>query len=313
MDPNPKTQVDPLSWSVEEFNQYWKSLPDKGMFFALLAAWAAVFHFWGNCQYNFTDAPSLFQWMWGAWSAEALDSSQGKIIPLVVLVLLWVKREQLSKAVTGVWWPALVPLTAAALLHLCAYLVQQPRFSIIALFVGIYSMVGLVWGWRVLRASFFPYVLFVFCMPLGTFVERLTFSLRLMATVITGFISNAILGIPVERNGTQLIDLHGGFNYDVGAACSGIRSLSGLLAISTIVAMLSFRSYWRRGAMIFTAIPLAIFCNILRLMAVIISAQAWGQGAGNFVHEWFGYVTYAVAIAGTVLVARCLREKKSQS
>ena len=247
--------------------------------------------------------------MWGAYSAPTLDSSHGKLIPWVVLALLWMKREQLAGLIDGVWWPALFLLAAALVIHLIGFIVQQPRVSIIALFLGFYSFVGLVWGWRILKATFYPFVLFAFCMPLGTFVENLTLSLRLMATSITALITRDLLGIEVVRQGTQIFAVHGAYNYDVTAACSGIRSFIALLALTIVYGMMTFKSFWRRTFIILLSIPLAIFCNVLRLITIIIVSEAAGQKAGEFVHEWFGFVTYAVAIGCVMLVSIWLKEK----
>ena len=298
----------PLGWSTQEFGRCWTRLPNKGIFFGLLAAWVVLFHFLGSCQFNFTDTHSLFLWMWGAWSAESEDSNQGKIIPIVVLVLLWVKRERLLASIKGTWWPALLPLAVCLALQLAAYVIQQPRVSIVALFVGLYCLVGVVWGWRAMRASFFPFFLFAFCMPLGTFAQPLTQPLRLVATTITAWITHGVLGISVIQRGTQLFDAKGTFNYDVAAACSGIRSFVALLAITTIFSMLTYRSYWRRAVMISMILPLSIVCNVLRLVAIILATMGFGHGAGTFVHEWFGFVTYAIALTGLLLAARALRE-----
>ena len=43
----------------------------------------------------------------------------------------------------------------------------------------------------------------------------------------------------------------------------------------------------------------------------MVGTKAFGIKAGLFVHEYFGFVTYAIAIAVTLLAARLLREKES--
>ena len=58
----------------------------------------------------------------------------------------------------------------------------------------------------------------------------------------------------------------------------------------------------------FAIFPLAIFCNVLRLTAIVLGAQGYGAKAGDFVHEWFGFVTYAISIAAVMLLAHFIRE-----
>jgi exosortase len=294
-----------------EFRSYWARVPDKGFLFGLLAAWFAVFYLFGISSFNFSKTPSLFEWMRNAWDDPMMDASQGKLIPFVVAILLWVKRRELAETITGWWWPGLVLVGLALLLHAFGFLAQQPRVSIIALFSGIYCLAGLVWGWKTMKASFFPFVLFAFCMPLGTFVEALTLPLRLIMTKITYLVCSGGLDIELTRNGTTLTDPTGMINYDVAPACSGIRSFVALLAVTTIFSVLTFRPYWKRAAIIAMTVPLVVLCNVFRLATIILATQAINKKAGLFVHEWFGFVTYMLAIVCLMGVARFLRDKPS--
>src|SRR5580698_9864709 len=150
-----------------------------------------------------------------------MDCSQGNLIPFVVVASSWVKRRGRAASISGVWWPALVVVAWALLVHIVGFLAQQPRVSMIALFLGMYGFIGLVWGWRTMRASFFPMALFAFCMPLGTFAEPLTLPLRLLSATWTRLICHGLLGIDVVQHGTALLDPKDvKFNYDVAVACS---------------------------------------------------------------------------------------------
>ncbi len=283
-------------------------MPEKTFFIPLLLAWLLLFQFLGHCSYNYAKTPSLFEWMYNAYNNEALDSAHGQVIPFVILALLWVKREQLLQLTAGVWWPGLFLLAFAIALHLLGFFAQQPRLSIVAFYFGIYAMCGLAWGWAFLRACFFPFILFLFAIPLGTFIEPLTLGLRLLAVNATFWITGNLLDIELVRKGTTLLDAHG-TPFEVAAACSGIRRFFALLAITVIYSMLGFKSAWRRALIIFLAVPLAIVCNILRLTVVIVAAQAFGKKVGFWVHDWFWIVTYSLALGSLFLAARWLQEK----
>jgi hypothetical protein len=142
----------------------WRRLPNKGFFFGLLAAWLALFQFLGNSTFGFMDTASLLQWMYlvsGANpDASSADDLQVRIAPVVVLALFWWKRKELLQQPITNWWPGLVIIAFGLLLHIVGYRVQQPRISIVALFVGIYGLIGLAWGWKFLQASFFPFFFF---------------------------------------------------------------------------------------------------------------------------------------------------------
>lgn len=292
-----------------EFRAFWAQLPDKPLFFTLLGAWLVLFQFLGHCSFNFTNQPSLFAWMWGAWSAEALEAEHGKLVPVVVLLLLWLRRNDLLATPTKRWLPALAGLALALALHVIAFTVQQPRISMVALACGAWCFVGLVWGPGWLRQTFFPFLLLGFCVPLESLGEGLLFQLRLLVTQISVGLGHGLLGLDVLREGTAIFNSTRTFNYDVAPACSGIRSLASLLAVTTIYGYVAFRAPWKRAAMIALAAPLAVAGNVARITAVIILAEAFGHKTGAAAETNLGYVTFAVAIGLMFLAGWLMREK----
>src|SRR5438445_4221452 len=127
------------------------------------------------------------------------------------------------------------------MLHLLSYRVQQPRISIVGLFTGIYGLSGMAWGPQWLRKTFFPFILFVFCIPLGSFIQPVTFPLRLMVSKIVEAISHNVLAIDILRDGTTLRDPSNRYGYDVAAACSGLRSLIATGIFAIVYAMMGFK------------------------------------------------------------------------
>lgn len=305
-----------LQGFAAEFAGCWRRLPNKALFLAPLAAWLALFQFWGSSTFGYVDTPSLFGWMLNAYTAQDSPDSHGLLVPLVVLGLLWWKREELLRCAPGAWWPGLVLLAAALALHLVGYVVQQARLSIIALFLGIYALMGLAWGPRWLRASFFPYGLLAFCVPMGSLAEPISFPLRLLVTKIVAGISQGLFGFEVVRDGTQLINAAQNYQYEVAAACSGIRSLIATVAIATIYGFMTFPKWWQRLALIASAFPLAVLGNVFRMMTIVIAAELGGQKAGGYVHEGgplgiLSLLPYVPAIAGLLVLGRWLEGSRS--
>lgn len=281
----------------EEFLEFWDGLPDKRLFFGLLIPWLLLFHFLGNSTRSYVDTSSLFGWMASVFNSPINDESHGFLIPFVVLYLFWWKREELAATGKDLWTAALGLLAMAMVLHVVGFVIQQARLSVLAMFLGVFSIMGLVWGRGWLRASFFPFVLFVFCMPLGSLTESITVPLRVVVTKISVWGSANLLNIGVIHDGSRIFDTSGSFRYDVAPACSGIRSLTALMILTTIVGFLSFPSWWKRLTLITAAIPVAIAGNVLRITAVIIAAEAFGQEAGGKVHDHAWVLTWGLALA----------------
>jgi exosortase len=306
-------KIDPRPGFWPEFVACWEQLPNKLFFFSLLAAWLLLFQFFGNSILGYVHSPSIFLWLKNSYQPGdvATDDAFGELIPFVVAGLFWWKRKELLALPLRLWWPGIFFLLAAVGLHLFGFVLQQPRFSVLGLFTGIFGLMGMAWGRAWLKESFFPFWLFIFCVPLAALATAITFPLRLLVTWLVAGVSN-LLTIHVVRVGTQLMAPDGSFQYDVVAACSGMRSLVAIFLLATIYGFVMFRSPGRRLLFMALALPLSILGNFTRLMCVIFAAEIGGQGTGDFVHEnwFFSLVPYLPAIAGLLLVGRWL-EKRS--
>jgi len=298
-----------------QFVEAWRQLPNKFFFFTLFVAWLALFQFLGNSTFGYVDTSSLYMWMWAAYHSPSGDDGHGMIVPLVVVILFWWKRKELLSVPVDVWWPALGLVLLGILAHIGAYIAQFPQGSIVALFIGIYGLMGLAWGFKFLRASFFPFFLFAFCVPLGGYGQLIPQPLRILATWMVEFICHFVLGLQVIRQGAVLIDPAGRYHYEVAAACGGIRSLVAILALATVFGFIVFQSPWKRAVMIASAFPLAVLGNVTRLMTIILAAEYGGQAAGDKVHEGgplgvWSLLPYVPAIVGLFYLERLLKRKE---
>jgi exosortase len=291
----------------------WRRLPSKGFFFVLLAAWLAVFHFFGNSLLGYVHSPSLFTGLYAAYNNPnpASDDSHGNFVPFLVVGLFWWKRKELLALPLQIWWGGLLILVAGMMLHVLGYALQQPRISIVALFTGVYGLMGLAWGREWLRKSVFPFFLFVFCIPLGGQAAFITFPLRLLVTWLVEMTAH-LLGIDVIRVGTQLFDSSRTYQYEVAAACSGIRSLIAIFLLATIYGFMMFRSPWKRLLLMASALPLAVLGNLARMLFIITAAEIGGQKWGNYIHEssLFSLIPYIPAIIGLLVIGRWMDKRQ---
>jgi exosortase len=292
-----------------DFAECWRRLPHKGVFGVLLLAWMAFFHWLGNSTFGYTETPSLFGWLYYCYS-QRTEEEHVYIVPVVVAVLMWWKRQELLELRKTSSWPALILLAAAVFLHIAGYVVQQARVSFLGFLLGTYALIGVTWGTAWLRAVFFPFFLLVFCMPLGNTAEIITGPLRMLVAQLSVSISHYGLGIDVIRQGSQIFDAARTIQYDVAPACSGIRSLVALLMISTVYGFLGFTKLWKRWLIVLAAFPLAVAGNTFRITTVIIVGKIWGQDAGARIEQNFGFVTYVFALATLFAIGHWLREDK---
>jgi len=305
------------------FLDCWHRLPNKGFFFILLAAWLTLFQFLGNSTlgYIHSRSPSLYRWMLDAYDPAGKylrsDDGHGVIVPFVVLALFWWKRKALLSQPLRTWSPGLLLVCFALLLHVAGYMGQQPKVSVLALFIGIYGLTGLAWGPAWLRTSVFPFCLFAFCVPLGLQAQFISFPLRLLVSHLVEWFANGILAIDVQRVGTALTNANGQYQYEIAAACSGLRSLIATIGLAVVYSFVSFPNRWKRLLLMASAFPLAVFGNFVRMLTIIIAAEIGGQNAGNYIHEGgpggvFSLLPYVPAFAGLLLFGHWLHRHEHE-
>jgi exosortase len=307
---NSSAGAPPVPGFFEEAADVWRRLPHKLLFGILISAWIALFHVYGNATLGYAPTSSLFLWARSIYRAGE-DEAHGQYIPYAVLIFLWLKRKELRQISAQIWWPGLIYFAGALLLHMAGFRMQQARVSVLAFILGLHALIGLIWGRDAVRRTAFPILLLLFCIPFGSLADPITFNLRLIVTKIAVGIAHTGLGIAVFRDGSQILGPAGRALYDVAPACSGMRSLIAMSALSVIYAFLNFDTVWRRLILIASALPLAIFANIVRITTVIIVGDAFGQPAGAMIEQKFGFVTFAIAIGGMMGIGWLLRERRA--
>ncbi len=117
------------------------------------------------------------------------------------------------------------------------------------------------------------------------------------------------VGIHVIINGTQLLSPDGRYDYDVAAACSGVRSLVALTALSLLIGYLRFRPFWVRGCMLALCFPLVFVGNVVRIVTIVVAAQMGGQAWGDRIHEAMGFAVFAIVLGGVLRRRRLSPDK----
>lgn len=300
------TTTAPSPSFLDELRDCGRRLPDKGYFLALLAGWIALFQMFGVSTRSMNTGPSLLEWLWAYYGLPALDAEYAKLIPFAIVAILWHKRAHLLGQISETRWPSLILLGSALVLHVAGFAAQQPSLSALGFFLGLYSLVGLTWGAQAVKESLFPFFLLGFCLPFGSVLTDITFWPRLFATDVTYIVSHDLLGVPLVQHGTTLTKPDGSA-FEVAAACSGMRSFSALLVVTTIFAMMALQRFWKRALLILVTVPLAAACNVMRLVVMVIADRAFGARAGELTHDSDWIFTYGVAIITIMALGRWLR------
>ena len=285
----------------------WKTWSPTLIFAITLSIWVFFFHHQGNSTLGYNHTSSLFFWLEGCYQFS-VDDSFGRIVPLIVLGLFFWKRVDLIASITGPWWGGLAVLLLGLLLHIAGFMIQQTRFSVLGFIVGLYGIAGMAYGPRLMQMITFPMLMLLFCIPLNAMAETVTFPMRILVTKLSVGTAHYGLGVDVYRNGSQIMSVKGEIMYDVAPACSGIRSLVTLIALSMVYGFTSFSTLWKRLVLVAMAFPLAIIGNWVRVTTVIVVGDVFGRDYGLMIENKFGFITFAVALGGLLGIGALLGE-----
>lgn len=293
------------------------TLPHLGVFAVLFGAWCLFFHVVGNSSFGYVRSHSFFGWLTGWYQLTNVAESGDELCPLIpflVVILLWMKREDLAAVPKRVWPPGLILLALGVLLHVGAFLVQQVRISGFAFLVGGAGIMSALWGPRFLRAIAFPWFLLIFALPLDAYTSSATMPLRLLSTTLSAGFCKTVLGLKLVIQNGYRVELpptptSKGFQFEVVAACSGIRSASVILLISLVHAYLHLRTTFSRVVIVLASVPLAIVGNVVRLIVVFVVGDAFGESMAKTIETRFGFLTYGSALIGVLFLGYLLSPK----
>jgi hypothetical protein len=234
---------------------------------------------------------STLGWLLSTWT-PVTDYEHGKLVPFIILGLIAYRFKDFKQRVqSGSLW-GLASVVLGCLFYLAAYRTLQPRVAVGGLPFIIWGSVLYLWGWQVAKILAFPLFFIWIAIPLPTF-QQATTHLQLLATSIAHHGSN-LLGVQTYTQGTMVLPVEGDWKpLSIAHGCSGIRSLMALLMISAAWAYVAKFALWKKVVLFFSAIPLAIIGNALRIISIFMIAEHGDQQwATTTWHDWSGLLLF---------------------
>ena len=222
--------------------------------------------------------------------------SHGFFVPLLSAYLIW-NRWGKIKAVKSrpSGWGAILVAGSLAVLYLGSLgseLFLQ-RISLVGVIAGCIVYFA---GWRRLRAVAFPVAFLLFMIPLPAVIfNQIVFPLQLLASRFATSCLETLNLFPILREGNRLI--LDGYTLEVVDACSGIRSLSSLIALATGYSYLAERRIAIRAFLVLAMVPVAIVSNGIRVVITALLVNYYGfRAAEGFMHSFSGWAIFLVSV-----------------
>jgi exosortase len=162
--------------------------------------------------------------------------------------------------------------------------------------ITLFGLVLMLCGWQVIKVAWFPIAFLICAIPWpGLVYSEVAWPLqRLAANVAVGVMN--ILGVDSSASGTKIFIATGIIGepphaLDVAEACAGLRSLMTFISVAVAIAFLSVRPFWQRVIISLSAIPIAIFCNVMRVAGTgLLYRYGGADWAEGFTHQFVGLV-----------------------
>lgn len=159
----------------------------------------------------------------------------------------------------------IVLIGAAILVRWATVLIPVGIARDLAFLVGLGGVISLLVGRAALWRYSFALGFLAFMIPIpDALYKSLASPLQLGVSRVATEVLN-LTGIPVLCEG-NMMTLPGGVRMFVAEACSGMRQLTGFLALATAVAWLTPRPFWARALLVISSIPIAMIANLVRVV-----------------------------------------------
>ncbi len=257
-----------------------------------LGAIATLAKYWGSNSENSDRFLILVAVGWLVWRLRpTLPNSRGSVAGFLPLIIgctapipAWYLYGQVGPKVILIWWLAGAWVLTAA---------------------GAALLLG---GWSWLRLFAFPLAFLLLAVPLP---ERIELPLQYELKKATTSLAEAGLrasGMTVTRDGFELHLPSGGL--EVVEACSGVRSVTALLAIAVFVSHMRGFGLVRGLLMLALALPVIVVVNALRVFLTGWIQEGFGpkmiQGTP---HEMLGVMMVLVGLCMVLLISQALRPR----
>ena len=198
--------------------------------------------------------------------------SHGFLIPLFSLYFInQHKKEIVNLEVRPNYFG--LPILIASILFYIFNIISPSGwayFRSLSMIVAIVAVVLFLGGLRLLRYTWFAIAFLIFAVPLpDRLYKSMTNPMRQWAASVAAALLNLVNGMEATAKGAMIDIIYKGRHLepalDVAEACSGMRLLMAFLALGVVMAYIHHRLVWQRIILLASTVPIAIFCNIIRV------------------------------------------------
>ena len=205
----------------------------------------------------------------GKWADPSW--SHGFIIPLFSLYFLHQAKDEILNIKIKPSYLGLFFVICGILFY--PFNIIQFRFgylSPLSMVATLGAIVLFLGGWKLVKYTWLPVIFLVFAVPLpDRYYREITIPMRIWAASAASSVLSLVKDLETSASGVVIDIFYKGEHLqpslDVAEACSGMRLLMAFLALGVAMAYLHKRPVWQRLVLLASTVPIAVFCNIVRV------------------------------------------------
>lgn len=236
------------------------------------------------------------QWLDPSWS-------HGFLIPLFSLYFLNQRKEAILSTSPK---PSYLFGLGGLLFFLALYVFNFVQFKFgygfpLIMLASLGCIVLFLGGWPLMKHTWLPIGFLFFAIPLpGRLYSQITIPMRRWAAEVSAIVLNLVPDLQATCQGVVIDVVYKGQpmepGLDVAEACSGMRLLMAFVALGVAMAYLHERPLWQRLILLLSTVPIAIFCNIVRVTITGFIYILWDpQYAQGIYHDMLGLAMLPLA------------------
>ena len=237
--------------------------------------------------------------IWLIWQRSD-EYSSGLLVPFLAAYILWSRRKDLAECPIrpSILWGVLAFLAAQGFRFFGLFLMYGSAERL-SLALAIAALILLLLGWPLFRRVFTIWLFLFLMLPWPTRVQAaIAQPLQSWATRSAVFCLETA-GYDVVREG-NIIHI-GQSSVAVAEACNGLRMVTAFFVISGLVVLLVRRTWWEKLVVLASSLPIALFCNTIRLTITAIAFTFLeGEQWEEIFHDFGGYAMMPLALAAIV-------------
>ena len=232
--------------------------------------------------------------LWQTWRSNA-DYSAGQLVPLAAAYMLVTRRKLLKNSKLCPAPAGFMVFAAGLSVHLLGGYYLYGSLENIGMLICANGLVISLIGWSAYRRIWYPLLFMFLMLPLPNRIHAaVTLPLQGMGAQTSATVLE-IVGVPAVRYGNVLEV--GEHQIAVAEACSGLRMALAFLIVTGVFAYVIRRPRWQKLVVLLSSIPIAVVCNVLR---IVVAAYLYDLGYG-----WLGQGVFHDA-AGMLMVPTAL-------